>query len=52
MSTACYFSLAYGMSTTFFTMQHLADKRYGVNVFEEKQIEEHVDLVTEWFLFF
>ncbi|MCR9290823.1 MAG: TetR/AcrR family transcriptional regulator [Bacteroidetes bacterium] len=47
MSTASYFSLAYGMSTTFFTMQHLADKRYGVNVFEEKQIEEHVDLVTE-----
>ena len=42
-----HLALAYGMCTTFFTMQHLIDRKYGVNVLEEALIEQHVDLVTE-----
>ena len=42
-----HFALAYGMCTTFFTMQHLIDRKYGVNVLAEAEIEQHVELVTE-----
>jgi hypothetical protein len=47
MPPANHFAIVYGMATNFFTIQHLIDKKYSVDVFAEAEIEQHVELVTE-----
>lgn len=47
MSPSNYLSITYGMMTAFFTLAPLMKKKYQVDVFEEAEIEQHVELVTE-----
>jgi len=47
MPPANYLSITFGMTTAFFTLAPLMEKKYGVNVFEETEIDQHVELVTE-----
>ena len=47
MSLAHSFSFTFGIASTFFNLQALFLKKHNINVFDEEQIETHVDLVTE-----